>query len=61
VNVSGTGVTVAVGSIVVNGTGTQITATFVVASNASQTARNVTVTTPGGTSTPPPTVTFTVN
>ena len=54
VNVSGTGVTV---SNVVAVSATTVTATFTIAPNATLSARNVTVTTPAGTS---PAVTFTV-
>ena len=54
VNVSGTRVTVTAITVVSD---TTVTATFTIAGNAAQTARNVTVTTPGGTSNA---VTFTI-
>jgi hypothetical protein len=54
VTVSGTGVTVTGVTV----SATQVTATFAISTTAATTARNVTVTTPGGTSNP---VTFTVN
>jgi hypothetical protein len=56
VNVSGTGVTV--GPLVINAGGTQITTTFTIGRLVATGSRNVTVTTPAGTSTG--TVTFTV-
>jgi Bacterial Ig domain len=48
VNVSGGGINVT--NVVINSAGTQITANFVIASNAATTSRNVTVATAGGTS-----------
>jgi hypothetical protein len=56
VNVPG-GSGITVGGITVNGAGTQITTTFTIAAGATLTARNVTVTSGGVTTTP---VTFTV-
>jgi len=56
VSVGGNGVSV--NSVTVNSTGTSLTANFVITNGAARTARTVTVTTPGGTTS---SVTFTVN
>jgi hypothetical protein len=60
VSAGGAGVTIAASSITVNAAGTSLTATFTIASNAAISTRNVTVTTPIGTTPVNAAVTFRV-